>query len=212
MMQKVLSVRLARRATLVAACIALALTSPPATGVALAQQAVATVRGDPAEHQEQRQRLFRLLRQAGTAAEGLAIEMDIWSYWLEAPDAEAASLINRALERRRKHDFARALMILDDLVEQAPQWSEGWNQRATVLFEMGLEDRSLADIEKVLRLEPKHFGALAGQAVILMRQGRMRVAQSILRRAVEIHPFLAERAMIVPRPGEVEPRPGERRL
>lgn len=64
----------------------------------------------------------------------------------------------------------------------------------------------------VLALEPKHFGAMAGQAIIRMRQGRMRAAQSILRRAVEIHPFLAERAMIVPRPGEVEPRPGERRL
>ena len=196
---------------LVGACIALAQTIAPVT-VGYAQEIAATVRGDAAERQEQRERLFRLLRQAGTAAEGLAIEMDIWSYWLEAPDAEAASLMNRALERRRRYDFAGALTILDDLVEQAPQWAEAWNQRATVRFEMGREDRALADVERALALEPKHFGAMAGQAIILMRQGRMRAAQSILRRAVDIHPFLAERSMIVPGPDEIAPKPGDQRL
>lgn len=212
MIQRGLSLRIARLGALAAACIALAQTIAPVTRVGFAQEFAATVRGDPAERQEQRERLFRLLRQAGTEAEGLRIAFDIWSYWLEAPDRQAASLMNRALERRRRYDLSGALTILDDLVERAPQWAEAWNQRATVLFEMGREERSLADVERVLMLEPKHFGAMAGQAIILMRQGRMRAAQSILRRAVEIHPFLAERAMIVPRPGEVEPAPGERRL
>ena len=194
--------------------VALAISQTLATGAepARGQEIAATVRGDPAEHARERQRVFRSLRQAGTAAEGLAREMDVWRFWLEAPDEETATLMNRALDRRRKHDFSGALNHLDELVEHAPQWAEAWNQRATVLFEMGREDRSLADIEQVLRLEPEHFGAMAGQAIILMRQGRMRPAQSILRRAVEIHPFLAERAMIVPGPDEVEPRPGERRL
>jgi hypothetical protein len=53
---------------------------------------------------------------------------------------------------------------------------------------------------------------MAGQAVILMRMGRFRAAQSILRRTVEIHPFLPERVMIVPGPDEIAPKPGERRL
>ncbi|MFW6028405.1 MAG: hypothetical protein ACOC9Q_02655, partial [bacterium] len=148
MIQWLLSVRLVRIGALAAACLALAQTIPPVTHVGFAQEIAATVRGDPAERQEQRERLFRSLRQAATAAEGLRIEMDIWSYWLEAPDPAAASLMNRALERRRKHDFSGALTILDDLVERAPQWAEAWNQRATVLFEMGREDRSLADVER----------------------------------------------------------------
>ena len=41
-----------------------------------------------------------------------------------------------------------------------------------------------------------------------MRHGRFATAQSILRRAVEIHPYLRERAMIVPAPGEG----GERKI
>ena len=194
--------------------VAISITQTLAIGAELAhgQEIAATVRGDPAGREEERKRLFMSLRQAGTETEGLARALDIWLFWLEAPDAETASMMNQALERRRRYDLAGALMILDELVERTPQWAEAWNQRATVLFEMGRDDRSLADVERVLTLEPKHFGAMAGQAIILMRQGRMRAAQSILRRAVEIHPFLAERAMIVPGPGEVEPRPGERRL
>lgn len=195
-----------------AVAFALAQSIPPGAEPAYAQEIAATVRDDPAGRQAERERLFRSLRQAGTEAEGLRRELDLWLFWLEAPDEETAALMNRALDRRRKHDFSGALKILDDLVERAPQWAEAWNQRATVLFEMGREEPSLADVEQVLRLEPKHFGAMAGQAIALMRQNRGRAAQSILRRAVEIHPFLAERTMIVPRPGEVQPKPGERRL
>lgn len=179
---------------------------------ARAQAIAATVRGDPAAYAAERERLFRYLRQAGSEAEGRAIEYEIWLLWLEAPDAGSARLMNRALERRRMIDLAGARAILDELVARAPDWAEAWNQRATVLFEQGHLERSLADVERTLALEPKHFGALAGQAMILMRQGRMRAAQSILRRAVEIHPFLAERAMLLPVPGERPPQPGERRL
>ncbi len=58
-------------------------------------------------------------------------------------------------------------------------------------------DQSLSDLEKALELEPRHFGAMAGQARILMRQGRFATGQALLKKAVKIHPFLRERSMIV---------------
>ena len=64
------------------------------------------------------------------------------------------------------------------------------------------------DITTLLR-EPQHFAALAGQATILMRQGRMELGQKALRRAVEIHPWLKERSMLIPLPGEIPPGPGK---
>lgn len=175
----------------------------------LAQGVSATVRGDAAAHAAERDRLFRFLSQAQTERDGFAMEMEVWRHWLKAPDAETAALMNRALERRRVYDFAGAEDILDRALAMAPDYAEAWNQRATIRFEREDFSGALADIETALRLEPKHFGAMAGQAIILMRQGRFDTAQSILRRAVAIHPFLAERAMIVPRPGESAPDAGK---
>ena len=52
-----------------------------------------------------------------------------------------------------------------------PRLGRGWNKRATVLYLLGEHDRSLADIERVLALEPRHFGALAGIGLIRIAKG-----------------------------------------
>ena len=50
---------------------------------------------------------------------------------------------------------------------------------------------------------------MAGRALILMRQGRVELAQKQLRAAVAVDPFLKERSMLVPEPGEAPAqRPG----
>ena len=140
----------------------------------------------------------------------------------EAGDAEAATpgaaptegartlpieLIRRNPEQPRRH-FDEALRLLDEVVTAAPGYAEGWNQRAFIRFLKDDLDGSLEDIDRTLELEPKHFAALAGKAMILMRQGRMELGQAALRRAVEIHPWLKERSMLIPAPGEVVPGPG----
>ena len=136
-----------------------------------------------------RQLLFERLRNATTEQEGRLAEDAIWRLWMAAaPD--------------------RALAILDGVVSQAPDYAEGWNQRAFIRFLKDDLDGSLEDIDRTLELEPKHFAALAGKAMILMRQGRMELGQAALRRAVEIHPWLKERSMLIPAPGEAVPGPG----
>jgi len=156
-----------------------------------------------AEAAAQRDWLFEALRTAPTEEIGNAIADQIWRFWMrQAPDEISATLMNQSMARRREYDFAGAMEYLNDLVEHAPDWSEAWNQRATVLFFQENYDRSLDDVEKVLELEPKHFGALAGKAVILMRQGRMELGQKALREALAIHPWLKERTMLLSVPGE----------
>lgn len=164
----------------------------------------ATVRASQADRDAERDSLFRYLGAARDENEGRAIEREVWLFWLEAPGEREAALMNEALERRHSYDFEGAEERLDRLIELAPHWAEAWNQRATVRFQRGRDEASLSDIEEVLQREPYHFGAMAGQAIILMRQGRFRTAQTILRRAVAIHPFLRERAMILPAPEDPE--------
>ncbi len=56
-------------------------------------------------------------------------------------------------------------------------------------------DKSLADIEQTLAREPRHFGALAGRALIYHTLGKRDEALQAIREALEIHPFLPERAL-----------------
>ncbi len=142
-------------------------------------------------------RLFELLALATSEARGRELENEIWQNWMRAPNEEIQILLKNALEARRWYDFEKARKLLNQIVEKAPNYAEGWNQRAFILFLQEKFDEALSDAENALELEPRHFGAMAGQAQILMRQGRFVTAQKILKQAVKIHPYLRERSMIV---------------
>lgn len=156
-----------------------------------------------------RDALFERLRKAMSEQEGRLAEDAVWRMWMEtAPSLAIARAVDEAMDARESYDLDKALAILDHVVAQAPDYSEGWNQRAFIRFLKEDLDGSLEDIERALELEPRHFAALAGKATILMRQGRIELGQDALRRAVEIHPWLRERSMLLPVPGESAPGPG----
>jgi tetratricopeptide (TPR) repeat protein len=191
-----------RASVFMVACL---LAFPPlstAIAPASAAESIVTLRGDPAAEADERERLLAALKAAANAREAAAITGEIWSLWFRAPNAEAAKLMEEALDRRGADDHAGSIAALDKLVEAEPGWAEAWNQRATMRYVIRDYHGSLADIDRVLQLEPKHFGALSGQAIILMRQGRMEEGQAALRRAVDIDPFLSERALLMQPPGK----------
>ena len=140
--------------------------------------------------------LLAALANAGTPAEAQAIVPRIWDVWLTAPDDAAQEVLEEALSRRSAYDYAGALKHLNILVESYPNYAEGWNQRATVRFLVGDYEGALADVEEVLKHEPRHFGALAGRGMIYFQQGRLPLAQLSVRNALRVHPFLAERAIL----------------
>lgn len=146
--------------------------------------------------------LFLALKSAPNAAEAQLLVDEIWRYWLKGPNAEATALVESARKRGRSYDFAGALEILDKAVAAAPEWAEALNQRAIIHFMRQDFDKSLADIDKALELEPRHFGALSGKARILTMQGRVTLAQIALRRAIAINPFLKERFLLIKPPGQ----------
>ncbi len=162
----------------------------------------AGIRGAAAAYAAEGDRLFAFLEKARTEDEARAMEDEIWHHWMLAPDAASADLMKQAMERRRDYDLAGAVGILDKLVALAPDWAEGWNQRATIRFMQDDFEGSLADIQETLAREPRHFGALAGMALILIEQGRAEQAQAVLKQAVGIDPFLRERVLIQPIPGK----------
>ncbi len=165
--------------------------------------------GSLADGPDERSRLFEELRNAPTEPAARAAEDAIWKMWMaQGPTPEVRRDVAQAMDARGSYDFDKALGILDGVVAAAPDYAEGWNQRAFIWFLKENYDESLADLDRTLELEPKHFGALAGKALVLMRQGRTELSQEALRQAIEIDPWLKERHMLVPKPGEVIPRPG----
>ena len=72
----------------------------------------------------------------------------------------------------------------------APDFSEGWNKRATVYFLMKKFDQSVKDIAQTLRLEPRHFGALSGLGLINQAIGQTGAAIKAYEQALGLNPHL----------------------
>lgn len=101
-------------------------------------------------------------------------------------------LMARAGDAMNKKSYPQALDLLDGVVRLQPEFAEGWNRRATAHFLAGNYGQSLADIEQVLRLEPRHWGALSGFSLILISMERKSEAVVVMDRALAVHPFLKQ--------------------
>jgi tetratricopeptide (TPR) repeat protein len=100
-------------------------------------------------------------------------------------------LMARAIAAMGTHNLEISLALLNKIIVLQPGWAEAWNKRATVRYLLEDEQGSMADIAHVLALEPRHFGALSGMAMILERRGFRDGALRAYRRALEIAPQLS---------------------
>lgn len=139
--------------------------------------------------------LFDELRTAPDAQTAQGITDQIWIYWTTPADPVLAARMQDVLALRINADFPAVIALLDDIVAEYPGYAEAWNQRATIYYLLHNFEQSMADIDKVLELEPRHFGALVGRAVMYKEQGKNDLALKDMLAAMAIHPFLAERAM-----------------
>ena len=133
-------------------------------------------------------RLFEQLKKDPKESSSSATARMIWREWTASGNKSIDLLMAWAATSMRRQDFAKAEDLLDQVVVLNPEYSEGWNRRATLYFNKLDYSRSLADIEKTLALEPRHFGALSGLAVIMQRLDRDEDALKAWYRVLEIYP------------------------
>lgn len=159
--------------------------------------AAAAATTDAEEHTQLRDALFENLLKAQSEPEGRQAEDAIWKFWFDqAPDAKARELLDAGIERREAYDYESAENHFDELIDLAPEYSEGYNQRAFIRFLREKHADAQADLEKALTLEPDHFGALSGLYHIHVIQNRPKAGFEFLRQAVQIHPWLRERSAL----------------
>ena len=134
--------------------------------------------------------LFASLKAETDAEAASEIENAILGLWLESGSDTVDLLMQWTLKAMEEKQYPRALDFLDRIIVLAPTYIEGWNKRATVHFLMDDYGESIADIGKVLELEPRHFGALSGLGMIMRSIGDDKSAMVAYRQALEIDPHL----------------------
>ena len=132
--------------------------------------------------------LFERLAGAEADADLTRSENEIWRIWLESHDEAVDKRMAGGIHALGRRELARALACFDAAVEAAPGFAEAWNKRATVYWLMGAFDASLSDIDRTLALEPRHFGALSGLAMIHEARGHTFEALEALEKLTRVHP------------------------
>lgn len=153
--------------------------------------------------------LFAELKAAHHQTAADAIVARIWQQWMQSGRDDIDVLMSRAVANMAARDFGLSLLLLDEVIDLLPDFAEAWNKRATLYYHMGQYTQALADVERTLQLEPRHFGALAGRAAIHADAQRWKEALEAYRAALAINPFLQQRNVVLP---ELERKAGERSL
>lgn len=147
--------------------------------------------GADALERERLDRLYDELAQAeGDAAN--FIERQIWEEWAKSGSPAIDLLLNRGREALENEDWEAAVEHFTAAADHAPDVFEAYNGRATAYFHLGLYGPALDDLARVLALEPRHFGAMTGLAVILAEIGETEEALRAFREVARINPSDSE--------------------
>ena len=133
--------------------------------------------------------LFKKLNETENQDEIRDLISDIWNIWYEVDDPKVIEYFEKGIQAMNLRNYPLAIRFFNNLIEEDPNFAEGWNKRATVHFMMGNFDKSMQDIIKTLELEPRHFGALDGMGLIFIHQGQFQQAIDVYDKMLEIFPF-----------------------
>ena len=117
------------------------------------------------------------------------IEQKIWELWSTHPsDKNLTTMLAEGSNLVNKQKFDQAIVVFSKVIDLDPKWAEAWNKRATVLYMVGEFQKSQDDIDKVLELEERHFGALAGQGLVNIQLENYEKAIMSYKKAQQIYP------------------------
>lgn len=133
--------------------------------------------------------LFATLQSDGDAVVQYETISNIWKIWYESGREDVDKLMAEGGKAAQAGELETAEQVFTKVTEIAPEFSEGWNRRATVRYYRHDYPGSLADIERTLVLEPRHFGAVWGRGMILGLQRNFSKAIRAFQRLLQISPF-----------------------
>ncbi len=142
-----------------------------------------------------------LLDDLATAGPEQAAEIEdrLAREWSKSGSAAMDLLLQRGRDALEAGDLDAAIEHFTALTDHAPDFAEGWNMRATAFFQKEQMGLALADLTQALSLNPNHFGAIIGLAVILEQTGYPEDALEAYRTVQSIHPHQEQVATAIER-------------
>jgi len=154
------------------------------------------------ERESELNNLFTQLKNS-EATKAIEIENKIWKIWSIHPSNDRrgyrlTELLAQGSFLIAEKELIRAYEIFSQIILVDPNWSEAWNKRATVLYLLGKYQQSQKDIDVVLKLEKRHFGALSGQGLVQTALENYEKAIKSYEAVQKIYPSIKSAEVMIP--------------
>ncbi len=150
--------------------------------------------------EEELNKLFNQLKNTYNNLSAKEIESKIWKLWTTHPSEQTLTdLLEKGSYYMSQNQLTSAHNVFSKAIELDPNWAEAWNKRATVLYLMGNYDLSQNDIDMVLSLEKRHFGALAGQGLVQTALNNYQNAINSYQEVEKIYPSMQSPKLMIPK-------------
>ncbi|MCE9533691.1 MAG: tetratricopeptide repeat protein [Planctomycetes bacterium] len=113
----------------------------------------------------------------------------LWEIWFRGDNDEASLELQRIMHLP---DREQVMNGLEQLIKDKPEFAEAYNQRAILHYQHGQFAKSVADCEKVMELNPFHFGAQAGMGQCYIKLRKYSSALRAFQLALDINPTLTD--------------------
>ena len=144
-------------------------------------------------------KLFNQLKNNSNVSMAFEVEMKIWNIWSTHPSQEnLTQLLANGSNLMTQHKLNKAYETFSKVISLDPNWAEGWNKRATVLYMLGRHEESQEDINEVLKLEKRHFGALSGQGLVQIELKNYERAINSYKEVQKIYPSMQSPKIMIP--------------
>ena len=155
------------------------------------------------ERETELNNLFKQLKNS-EVTKAFEIENKIWKIWSTHPSNDRrgyrlTELLSQGSFLMAEQELNKAYEIFSQIILADPNWPEAWNKRATVLYMLGRYQESQDDIDKVLKLEKRHFGALSGQGLVQTELKNYEKAINSYIEVQKIYPAMQAPKVMIPR-------------
>lgn len=117
-------------------------------------------------------------------------ENSIRHVWHRAGSEDQNRRLTELVELIAQERFAEGAALASQLIEEAPEFAECWNQRAIAWYRLERYQEAIQDCIETLELNPYHFGAAAGIGQCELFLGDYRGALIAFRKALDLNPGL----------------------